>query len=133
MCTIPHIDCHHHLWRPSRYSYLWLQPDAERPTAVFPDLTPIAGDYWIGDYLADVRAAGVVKSVHLDSGYVPEDPVGETRLLQSLADEYGFPHGIVARARSNGRISRRRWKHSASFRSISFTGVYMTFIRRLTA
>lgn len=98
MRIIPRIDCHHHLWRPSRYSYPWLQPDAERPTAIFPDLTPIAGDYWIDDYLSDVRAAGVVKSVHLDSGYVPDDPVGETQLLQGLADEYGFPHGIVARA-----------------------------------
>lgn len=98
MRIIPRIDCHHHLWRPSRYSYPWLQPNAERPTAIFPDLTPIAGDYWIDDYLSDVRAAGVVKSVHLDSGYVPDDPVGETQLLQGLADVYGFPHGIVARA-----------------------------------
>ncbi len=98
MRTIPRIDCHHHLWRPSRYSYPWLLPDAERPTAIFPDLTPIAGDYWIDDYLSDARTVGVVKSVHLDSGYVPDDPVGETRMLQGLADVHGFPHGIVARA-----------------------------------
>ncbi|TKI07883.1 amidohydrolase family protein [Martelella alba] len=98
MRAIPRIDCHHHLWRPSLYSYPWLQPDAQRPTDIFPDLAPIAGDYWLNEYLQDVQAAGVVKSVHLDSGYVPTDPVGETRLLQNLADKYGFPHGIVARA-----------------------------------
>ncbi len=98
MRNIARVDCHHHLWRPSHYAYPWLQPDAERPVDIFPDLAPIAGDYWIDDYLVDVRAAGVVKSVHLDSGYIPDDPVGETRLLQELADKRGFPHGIVARA-----------------------------------
>jgi predicted TIM-barrel fold metal-dependent hydrolase len=40
----------------------------------------------------------VVKSVHIECGWDPSDPVGETAWLQRLADQHGYPHGIVARA-----------------------------------
>jgi predicted TIM-barrel fold metal-dependent hydrolase len=40
----------------------------------------------------------VTKSVHIQGGFDPADPVSETRWLQSLADSHGFPHGIVAAA-----------------------------------
>ena len=98
MRAIERVDCHHHLWDVERFDYPWLKPDADRPRALFPDLTAIAGSYRVGDYLADARSANIVKSVHIDGGYVPWDPVGETRYLQSVADHHGFPHGIVARA-----------------------------------
>ncbi|TCL03153.1 amidohydrolase family protein [Sodalis ligni] len=98
MRTIERVDCHHHLWDVERFDYPWLKPDADRPRALFPDLTAIAGSYRVGDYIADARSANIVKSVHIDGGYVPRDPVGETRYLQSVADRHGFPHGIVARA-----------------------------------
>ncbi|XBS69188.1 amidohydrolase family protein [Acerihabitans sp. KWT182] len=101
MRTIARVDCHHHLWDVERFDYPWLKPGADRPRAIFPDLTDIAGNYRITDYLADARGANIVKSVHVDGGYVPTDPVGETRYLQSVADRHGFPHGIVARAALN--------------------------------
>ena len=40
----------------------------------------------------------MVKSVHIECGWDPSDPVGETEWLQRLADQHGYPHGIVARA-----------------------------------
>lgn len=40
----------------------------------------------------------MVKAVHLDVGYDPKDPAGETRWLQGVADKNGFPHGIVGYA-----------------------------------
>ena len=59
---------------------------------------PIAEDYLLKDYLADVRNQNVVKSVHVECGWDPSNPVGETEWLQGIADKHGFPHGIVARA-----------------------------------
>jgi predicted TIM-barrel fold metal-dependent hydrolase len=95
--TQPAIDPHHHLWDLKRNKYPWLQ---ERPLAprLEGDIQPIAKDYLIEDYLADIRNQNVVKSVHVECGWDSSDPVGETEWLQWLADKHGYPHGIVARA-----------------------------------
>lgn len=92
----PIIDPHHHLWDLENHRYPWLQ-DGVKP-AVFGDYTPLCKSYLIGDFLADVRNQNVVKSVHLDVGYDPENPFGETTWLQGLADQHGYPHGIVGYA-----------------------------------
>ena len=47
---------------------------------------------------SDTRNQNVVKSVHIECGWDPSNPVGETEWLQRLADQHGYPHGIVARA-----------------------------------
>ncbi len=62
------------------------------------DIRPIATDYLLEDYWADTRNQNVVKSVHVECGWDPSNPVGETEWLQRLADKHGYPHGIVARA-----------------------------------
>jgi predicted TIM-barrel fold metal-dependent hydrolase len=94
---LPIIDPHHHLWDLEHNRYPWLQT---RPLAprLEGDIEPIAKTYGIEDYLADVQNQSVVKSVHVECGWDPDDPVGESAWLQSVADKYGFPHGIVARA-----------------------------------
>jgi predicted TIM-barrel fold metal-dependent hydrolase len=51
--------------------------------------------------LAEVRNQNVIKSVHVECGWEPSNPVGESGWLQSVADKHGFPHGIVARAELN--------------------------------
>lgn len=90
------IDAHHHLWDLEKNYYPWL-PDDVQPAA-FGNYSDILHSYRIDDYLADTRGQKVVKSVHLDVKYDPADPVGETRWLQGVADEHGFPHGIVGYA-----------------------------------
>ena len=62
------------------------------------DVAPIAKSYLLDDYLADAANQNVVKSVHVDAGFDPSQPVAETRWLQSIANQRGFPHGVVARA-----------------------------------
>ena len=93
----PVIDAHHHLWDLERNKYPWLQvrPFAPRLEG---DIGPIAMDYLLDDYLADTRNQNVVRSVHIECGWDPSNPVGETEWLQRLADKHGYPHGIVARA-----------------------------------
>ncbi|RKP53292.1 amidohydrolase family protein [Pararobbsia silviterrae] len=95
---LPRVDCHYHLWDVDRYAYPWLAPDAKRPIHLFPDLSPIAQSYRIDHFLADCAKWNIVKSVHVNGGYDPTDPVGESRYLQSVADVYGHPHGFVAYA-----------------------------------
>jgi predicted TIM-barrel fold metal-dependent hydrolase len=68
-----------------------------KPSA-FGDYTAISNTYLIEDFLADAKNQNVVKAVHLDVGYDPSDPAGETRWLQGVADKHGFPHGIVGYA-----------------------------------
>jgi predicted TIM-barrel fold metal-dependent hydrolase len=93
----PVIDPHHHLWDLRRNRYPWLQADSFEPR-LEGDIRPIAKDYLLEDYLADTANQNVVKSVHIECGWDPSDPVGETEWLQRLADQHGYPHGIVGRA-----------------------------------
>jgi len=91
------IDAHHHLYDLEESPYPWLQ--LQDPPQIFVgDLRPVMKTYGIEDYLADCRPCGVQKSVHVEVGWDPADPVGETRWLQAVADRHGFPHGIVASA-----------------------------------
>jgi predicted TIM-barrel fold metal-dependent hydrolase len=96
-CGQPMIDPHHHLWDLGRNRYPWLQEDLLTPR-LEGDTRPIAHDYLLRDYLADAGNWNLVKSVHVESGWDPSNPVGETEWLQGIADKHGFPHGIVARA-----------------------------------
>lgn len=96
MDSFPIIDPHHHLWDLKNNRYPWLQ-DGVKPI-VFGDYAAICKDYLLDDFLDDCRNQNVVKSVHLDVGWDPSDPAGETRWLQELADRRGYPHGIVGYA-----------------------------------
>jgi predicted TIM-barrel fold metal-dependent hydrolase len=91
--NLPIIDPHHHLFDLKTGNYPWLQgPMLKR---VFGDYSTIRNDYLIDDFLADIKNQNVVKTVHLQVEYDHNDPVAETRWLQSVADKHGYPHGIV--------------------------------------
>ena len=93
----PVIDPHHHLWDLGQNRYPWLQthPLALRLEG---DISPIAKNYLLEDYLIDTHNQNMVKSVHIECGWDLANPVGETEWLQGIADKHGYPHGIVARA-----------------------------------
>jgi predicted TIM-barrel fold metal-dependent hydrolase len=92
------VDAHHHLWDLGRNRYPWLQAEPD-PEAMIGDYAQIRRDYLATDFAADCAPAGVVRSVHVQAEWDPDDPVGETRWLQQVSDQHGFPHGIVAAAR----------------------------------
>lgn len=96
MDNFPIVDPHFHLWDLETNYYPWLS-DGVKPSA-FGDYTAINKTYLIDDYLSDAKNQYLVKAVHLDVGYDPKDPVGETKWLQGIADKRGFPHGIVGYA-----------------------------------
>lgn len=90
------IDPHHHLWDLSVGKYPWLQHDFS--PKLFGEYSRIRRDYLFENFWADAKSQNLVKSVHLQAEHAHDDPVSETRWVQSVADIHGFPHGIVAYA-----------------------------------
>jgi predicted TIM-barrel fold metal-dependent hydrolase len=113
----PIIDPHHHLWDLGRHRYPWLQERPLRPR-LEGDVGPIARDYLLEDYWADTRNQNVVKSVHVECGWDPSNPIGETAWLQPLADKHGFPHGIVAHATLDAPNVERVLEAHAGYRNV---------------
>jgi predicted TIM-barrel fold metal-dependent hydrolase len=91
------VDAHHHFQDIESHYYPWLC-DKDLEPKLEGDLAPIRRNYLAGDYLKDLELIDLVKSVHVQNGWNPRDPVGETLWLQGLADRHGFPHAIVAYA-----------------------------------
>lgn len=94
--AIPLIDPHHHLWDLDQNYYPWLTDDVQ--PAAWGTYEELLRNYTIDDFLRDASGQNLVKSVHLDVGFDPADPVGETKWLQAIADVHEFPHGIVGYA-----------------------------------
>ena len=91
----PIIDPHHHLWDLTSASHPWLTAAAagENPLG---DVAPLLRDYLVDDYLADTAGQNVVASVHIEAGWRPDDPLGETRWLELLAAGSGVAACYVA-------------------------------------
>lgn len=94
--ALPKIDAHHHLWDLQHNDYPWLREIGA--ARMYGDYRAMCRSYLIEDYRADSAPHNVVKSVHVQANWNPQDPVGETRWCQSVADRHGFPHAIVAHA-----------------------------------
>ncbi|KAK0332613.1 hypothetical protein LTR94_024129 [Friedmanniomyces endolithicus] len=62
-------------------------------------MSPIAHrNYLLDDYLADVSPWRVEKIVHVEAGQPVGSQLAETDWLQALANDTGYPHGVVAGA-----------------------------------
>jgi len=90
----PVIDAHHHVWR--QRDLPWLQGPM-RPR-IFGPYGAIRRDYPIEEFLDDVRGTGVEKSVYVQANWAPERFEDEVAFVQRLADQHGWPHGIVGYA-----------------------------------
>ena len=84
----PVIDAHHHLWDVTLHRYPGLASESSR----------IVRRYLVDDFLSDAAKCSLVKSVHLQGEIDRRQSVAETAWLQAIADQHGFPHGIVAYA-----------------------------------
>lgn len=90
------VDTHQHFQSLSDAAYPWL--DSDRPQPLEGDLGPIRRDYLPADYRRDMEDLGIVKTVHVQNGRNPHDPLDETRWLSALARQEGMPDAIVAYA-----------------------------------
>ena len=97
---IPFVDAHIHLWDLHHIRYDWLSPpfSDDGPNG---SVEPIAQDYGVTDYRADLARWNVVGAVHVDAGAAAESALRETQWLDGLAQIEGLPTGIVAFAALN--------------------------------
>jgi predicted TIM-barrel fold metal-dependent hydrolase len=90
----PVIDTHHHIWL--RKDVGWLaDPPIPR---MFGDYFGLRRDYPVEEWIDDIVPQGATKSVHVTAMWGPGRALEETRWLQAVADQHGFPHGIVCNA-----------------------------------
>jgi predicted TIM-barrel fold metal-dependent hydrolase len=94
--VLPVVDAHHHLWDLNN-RYPWLQDEPADGTFLG-DTTSIRRNYLAPDLLADASSLQLLRSVHVEAGWDPQDPVGETHWLTAHAQQHGFPHAVVAYA-----------------------------------
>lgn len=111
------VDAHHHLFNFDNAFYPWLSPRPV-PPSMSGDVTPIARAYLIEEYLAGFGHHNVVKSVHVEAGYDPANPLGETQWLQSIADTHGYPHAIVGKIALQSEDAERLMEQHKSFRNV---------------
>jgi predicted TIM-barrel fold metal-dependent hydrolase len=93
----PIVDPHQHFWDLSRNYYPWLC-DPKPVHFRYGDYTALKRNYLPPDYLRDAAGLKIVKTVHIQANWDPSDPVGETRWLDEVASEYGYPNAVVGAA-----------------------------------
>lgn len=98
---LPIVDCHHHFWDLDRSYYPWLC-DPVPVKFRYGDYLAIKRNYMPPDYLRDAGANRVVKTVHEEAWWNPADPVGETRFVEAVAAQFGWPMALVG----NGPLGR---------------------------
>jgi predicted TIM-barrel fold metal-dependent hydrolase len=95
--TIPFIETHHHLWELGRFRYGWLEdPGLPGHNAFIGDYKMLRQDWGPARLFREFYGQNVIKSVHVEADYTGPDPVEETVWLESVANEFGMPNGIVA-------------------------------------
>lgn len=88
------VDAHHHLQDLTHNPYPWLMcAGVKGPMSG--DLSGMQHDYLMADLRRDLSAVNLVKSVHIQHGWDPADPVGETRWLEAQSTATGLPTAIV--------------------------------------
>ena len=92
--TEPIIDAHHHIWRVAAVPWL-TGPILPR---IFGDYSALRQDYTAAQLISEIAPHGVIKSVYIQINVAPGDEVAEAEWVQSVADQHGFPHGIVGYA-----------------------------------
>ena len=98
MTDLPIVDAHQHFWDLGRNYLPWL---CDQPPIAFRygDYRALRRNYLPADYFRDAAGHDVVKTVYVETEWDPRDPVGESRWVQEIVENSGFPHGIVAGAR----------------------------------
>jgi predicted TIM-barrel fold metal-dependent hydrolase len=95
--AFPIVDAHHHFWDIEANYHPWLRDEPPIPFR-YGDYRPIRRRYLPPDYFADTRPHHVVGTVYVEAEWDPTDPIGETRYIQRLRNETGFPSVTVAQA-----------------------------------
>jgi predicted TIM-barrel fold metal-dependent hydrolase len=88
------VDAHHHTWR--RADLPWLSGPIQ--PRIFGPYEAVRRDYLIDEFLADLAGTGVTKSVYVQTNWPKENFEAEVAWVSRVADQSGWPHGIVGYA-----------------------------------
>lgn len=92
----PIVDTHVHYWDPTRHYYPRI---TDKPYVKFRygNYDAIKRPYLPDEYLVGARRQGIAKVVHMEASFDPANPVGQTRFLTELSEQFGVPNIIVPR------------------------------------
>ncbi|MDA0228977.1 MAG: amidohydrolase family protein [Proteobacteria bacterium] len=111
------IDSHHHIWRMTDLP--WLR--APMTPRIYGPYEAIRRDYLLAEFHQESAPLGVAGSVYIQCGWPPENAAGESRWVQSLADQSEKPLAIIGWANlADPEIDRLLDAHgeSRNFRGI---------------
>ena len=94
---LPIIDAHQHFVDLALGNNPWLCDEPPIPFR-YGDYRAVRRSYMPHDYIDDSSGFNVVGTVFVEMEWNPDDPIGETRWLQSVIEEHGLPSAIVAQA-----------------------------------
>ena len=97
MKDIPIIDAHHHFWDLGLNKNPWLNSDKQIPFR-YGDYKSICKNFLTTDYFEVSKNHNIVKTIHMETEWDPNDPIGETEWLHKLFEMTGFPNALVAQA-----------------------------------
>ena len=97
MKDIPIIDAHHHFWDLSLKKNPWLMSDNQIPFR-YGNYKSICKNFLTKDYFEVSKNHNIVKTIHMETEWDPNDPIGETEWLHKLFEMTGFPNALVAQA-----------------------------------
>jgi predicted TIM-barrel fold metal-dependent hydrolase len=92
--SIPIVDCHCHFLDAHLHTYPVFQQRSPGFEALVGDYTALPRCYLPAEYLRDANGFHVVKTVWAE--FMSTDPNREVRWAETLSDEPGHPHGIIA-------------------------------------
>jgi predicted TIM-barrel fold metal-dependent hydrolase len=96
------VDAHRHLWDLSRNYHPWLCNHPRIPFR-YGDYQEICNNYLPEDYERDSAGYAVVGSVHIEAEWDPNDPVAETRWLDTIAPKCRHTMVVVAQVQLDGK------------------------------
>jgi predicted TIM-barrel fold metal-dependent hydrolase len=82
---------------------------------IFGPYEPIRRDYPIEEFLADIASSGVEKSVYVQTNWAKAQAVDEVAWVQGVADQHGWPHGVVGYADLLSDDARDTMERQAAF------------------
>jgi predicted TIM-barrel fold metal-dependent hydrolase len=93
--ALPIVDAHHHFWDIERNYHPWLCDEPMIPFR-YGDYSSIRKPFMPEDYFSVSRDFNVIGNVTVEGEWDPRDPIGETRWIHEIAEEYGKPNAHVA-------------------------------------
>lgn len=114
MDNIPIADAHHHFWDPDRNYHPWLSDEPMIPFR-YGDYSAIRRPFLPPDYRKLTGKYSVVKNVTVEGEWDPRDPIGETRWIHEVAEDYGVPHAHVAQIWLDEEDAEEMISRQASF------------------